>query len=300
MAAFSVIIPTRNRPKQLANCLECFTQLNYPTGRWELIVVNDGGEESFTAVSDQIRHQLPLTLLSIPASGPAAARNAGAKTAQYSYLAFTDDDCRVTPDWLRQFERGFGDTGWDAIGGQTLNPQKRQAGMQAAQFLIDFLYGFMRDAQENALLLVSNNAAFDRAVFETVGGFDESFYLAAAEDLELSHRLTRMGFRTGYYPAAQVWHHHQLSAWGHVRQQFRYGRGGYYFYKDQKLSGATRQGGTAVQFYSTLARHLWRSALSWRARGVVAGAQVAYRLGIFYERFRHWRDGRHPSRQLTK
>lgn len=303
MMQFSVIIPTRNRPQALAHSLQSFMQLDYPAGDWELIVVNDGGADSFTAVSPETIAQLPVKFIEKPQAGPAAARNAGFRAALFPYLAFTDDDCRVTPDWLRQFAQGFATTGCDALGGQTLNPQPDQTGMQAAQFVIDFLYHHMRDRQGNALLLVSNNAAYRRVVFEASGGFDERFRLAAAEDLEFSHRLVRRGYRQQYYPPAQIWHHHQLSSWGHVRQQFRYGRGGYYFYKHERLANHEVLSGTAVAFYRALSRHLRQSSLPWRVRGVVAGAQIAYRLGVFYERFINWRHGRltmYPHLQSSK
>ena len=175
MRPFSVIIPTRNRPDALAACLHSFGQLDYPAGQWELIVVNDGGAESFTAVSPQLRHALPLKLIDAPQAGPAAARNRGAAEAQFLYLAFTDDDCRVTPNWLQAFDAGFNQTGCDALGGSWRNPQPQNNAMRAAQFLIEFMYGYLQDANQNQLMLVSNNVAYRRASFTAVSGFNETF-----------------------------------------------------------------------------------------------------------------------------
>ena len=97
---FSIIIPTKDRPEALFHCLESFTRLDYPD--WELIVVNDGGAESFANLPERLLEILPITLVDQEASGPAAARNYGASLASGDYLAFTDDDCRVEPDWLLQ------------------------------------------------------------------------------------------------------------------------------------------------------------------------------------------------------
>ena len=83
MMEFSVVIPTRNRPAALAACLQSFCQLDYPAGDWELIVVNDGGNDSFTAVSPQLRQALPLKLLDATPAGPAAARNRGAACSKF-------------------------------------------------------------------------------------------------------------------------------------------------------------------------------------------------------------------------
>ena len=36
---FSIVIPTYNRPEQLATCLQALTHLQYPRDRFEVIVV---------------------------------------------------------------------------------------------------------------------------------------------------------------------------------------------------------------------------------------------------------------------
>lgn len=287
MMQFSVVIPTRNRPAALAACLHSFCQLDYPAGAWELIVVNDGGNESFSAVSPQLRQVLPIKLLDVPPGGPATARNRGAAVAQFEHLAFTDDDCRVASDWLQQFAQGFAQTEADALGGGTCNPQPDNAAMCAAQFLIDFMYSYMADETNNCLMLVSNNAAYRRAAFTAVDGFNESFPLAAGEDMELGFRFVARGFRQAYWPAAQVWHHHNLSRWGHVRQQFRYGRGGHFFLQalaEQAKRGVIIQPGSAQNFYVALGHALKQKQTRFSLSALVAVAQVAYRLGQFYQR----------------
>jgi glycosyltransferase involved in cell wall biosynthesis len=289
MRQFSVVIPTRNRPEALAACLHSFCQLDYPAGAWELIVVNDGGAESFTAVSSQLQQALPLKLIDAPATGPAAARNRGAAAANFAYLAFTDDDCRVMPDWLRQFDAGFDQTGCDGLGGSWCNPQPDNSAMRAAQFLIEFMYGYLRDATNNYLMLVSNNVAYQRVVFTAVGGFNETFPLAAGEDMELGFRLVAHGYRQGHWPNAQVWHHHNLSHWGHLRQQFRYGRGGHFFLQAmamQARNGRVVQPGSARNFYLALAKSVRQQKEPLSFAALVALAQVAYRLGQFYQRQR--------------
>jgi len=40
---FSIIIPTYNRFKELALCLQSLTRLNYPLDYFEVIAVDDGG-----------------------------------------------------------------------------------------------------------------------------------------------------------------------------------------------------------------------------------------------------------------
>lgn len=282
--AFSVVIPTRNRPQQLAACLQSFCRLAYPAGKWEIIVVDDGGDDSLTAVSHWLLDALPVRVVDVAAGGPAAARNAGAETAVFPYLAFTDDDCRVTPDWLQQLAAGFRETGADGLGGQTLNPAPHEDGMAASAWLVDFLYQHFRDAAGSGLLLVSNNAAYRVEAFWAVAGFDERYPLAAAEDMDLSRRMAQNGRVQRYWPAARVYHHHALGRWGHVRQQFRYGRGGYHFVQRQNAEAMTVGEGGTDEFYPALWRALRQSALPLRVQLLVLAGQVAYRVGQFAER----------------
>src|SRR6476620_6638293 len=86
----SVIIPTYDRPTQLFKCLCTFAAQDYPRDRFEVVVVDDGSVAQVNDPIASLRHQLDITLLTQPHSGPASARNYGAAHAKGTYLAFTD------------------------------------------------------------------------------------------------------------------------------------------------------------------------------------------------------------------
>jgi len=46
----------------------------------------------------------------------------------------------------------------------------------------------------------------DRGVFESIGGWDESYLVGDFEDSDLSIRLSQRGLRNWYQPAAELWH----------------------------------------------------------------------------------------------
>ncbi len=274
---FSIIIPTRNRPQLLARCLESLTRLEYAAERWEVIVVNDGGLDWRAAASPPLLASLPIQTHAIPHAGPAAARNAGAALARGRYLAFTDDDCAVSPDWLTQLAAGFGQTGAQAVGGQTQNPYPDSGAAAAAQLLVDFLYTHLQTAAGCPLLLVANNAVYETAVFRQIGGYDPAFRLAAAEDWEIGYRLLTAGWRQAYFAAAQVTHYHRQTWGGHFRQQFRYGRGGHLL--DSRIPTAPLQLSKRRPFYPALLCYLKRKQAPLPVvAGIIVG-QAAYRLG---------------------
>ncbi len=286
---FSVIIPTWNRPESLAMCLKSFTFLDYPANAWELIVVNDGGAESFSKITSKLGENLPLKLLDIEQAGPATARNKGAKLARGEYLAFTDDDCRVEPDWLCQFAKGFEDSKWDALGGRSLNPFPGNAIARSWHHIIDFIYDHLQDESGNALLLVSNNIACRHRVFEQLGGFDETFPFAGGEDTELSHRLLTRGYRQRYYPDAKTWHYQQqLTIWGLISQQFRYGRGYGYFKQSLKQNQAYRKiqprPRLGTPFRTALLWSLFRARVPFSVWMLTCISQfIAHPAGLYYQ-----------------
>ena len=121
---FSVVIPTYNRPERLANCLEAISQLDYPRDRFEVIVVDDGSKIPLDSVVEPLQQKIPelqLKLIRQENAGPAAARNRGAAEAQGEFLAFTDDDCQPTTDWLIHFAAGFETAPEAMLGGKTIN-----------------------------------------------------------------------------------------------------------------------------------------------------------------------------------
>ncbi len=136
----SVIVPTYDRPRQLARCLRSLSSLDYPSDRFEVIVVDDGSESPPEDIVADAPGQLDTTLLSPPHAGPASARNYGAAHARGEYLAFTDDDCVPTPSWLRAIAVRFAATPGDAIGGRTLNGLPKNLYATASQALTDYLY----------------------------------------------------------------------------------------------------------------------------------------------------------------
>jgi len=96
----SVIVPTYNRPRQLARCLEALSAARDET--FEVIVIDDGSPEPMEAITHAFADRLDITCLRQKNTGPAGARNAGARVARAPILAFTDDDCRPEPDWLNK------------------------------------------------------------------------------------------------------------------------------------------------------------------------------------------------------
>src|SRR5687768_3497840 len=97
---FSIVIPTFNRPRQLAACLQSIAELEHSRSRFEVLVVDDGSPVPVDDAVEPFRPVLPLTLLRQDNAGPAAARNLGAGRARGTWLVFIDDDCAPAATYL--------------------------------------------------------------------------------------------------------------------------------------------------------------------------------------------------------
>ena len=233
--SFSIVIPTYERPDQLRECLQALAALEYPRDRVEVLVVDDGGSAPLEPVIAEAAAALDVTLLRQRNAGPAAARNAGAQRARFDLLAFTDDDCRPEPGWLRALARALAEHPGCMAGGATLNVSPGVFST-TSQLIVDVVYRHYNADPTRARFLASNNMALPAAAFREVGGFDGAF--RTSEDRDLCDRWTHGGRRIVYAPAARVRHRHPLGARTFCRQHFDYGRGAARFSRARRGRGS--------------------------------------------------------------
>ena len=219
---FSVVVPTYRRLDQLRGCLDALAAIEYPRDRFEVIVVDDGGDAPLDPVVDGFRGSLDLTLVRQANAGPAAARNAGVGRARGDLVAFTDDDCRPEPGWLRLLGAALAETPGCMAGGRTDNVADGICPAMS-QLIVDVVYRHYNADPMHARFLASNNMALPAPAFREAGGFDPSF--RTAEDRELCDRWRHQGRPIVHVPAARVRHVHAMGPLDFCRQHFDYGRG---------------------------------------------------------------------------
>jgi GT2 family glycosyltransferase len=134
---------------------------------------------------------------------PAAARNAGAKLARGEICCFIDADCLAAPDWIERIVARHAQ-GAQVVGGGVALPRS------GYWTLCDNLAG-LADFMEwspagERTHLPSLNFSIRRALFESLGGFDERFTRPAGEDTDLCFRLRRQGYTLLFEPRARVTH----------------------------------------------------------------------------------------------
>lgn len=282
--AFSVIVPTRDRPSSLQRCLDSLVAQDFPREHYEIIVVDDGSRRSPAPLVETYAER-NVTLVRQRNAGPAAARNAGAARARGSYLAFTDDDCSPATGWLSALEQAFVTAPDHMVGGLTLNCVDRNAYSEVSQALVSYLYEYYNDPGD-VRFLTSNNIALPARSFQRLGGFSARFPRAAAEDRDFCERWTQAGMSMTYAAEAIVEHHHVLDLPGFWRQHFNYGRGAHGFHRARASRGSGPLRVEPPRFYLglvgyPLARE--RSARAFYCAALMALTQLANAAGFFYE-----------------
>lgn len=208
----SVIIPTYDRPDELKQCLRCIEKQRY-SGNVEIVVFDDGTPDG-TAVRDAVEAtgvSNVRVLRRANPGGPANARNRAADVATGDLLAFTDDDTRPRDGWIDALVKHY-EAGAEVVEGRIVVPNGPRP---------PFSHAVLNEGGE----YLTANIAYDRSLFECLGGFCEDFSSAHREDSDLAFSAMETNASIAFAPDAVVEHPYYPSTWWDVAtgtDAFRY------------------------------------------------------------------------------
>ena len=215
--ALSVIVPAYNAARTLPVCLAALEDQTLPRSSYEIIVVDDGS----TDATREIARGYGVRLLTQPNHGPAVARNLGVQAAQGEILLFTDADCAPARDWMAAMMDPLVDPEVVGVKG-VYRTRQREVVARFVQAEYEDKYDKMR--RERYIDFVDTYAAAYRScVFADGQGFDPAFPRASGEDVELSYRLVRRGYKMVFAPGAVVYHQHVASVSDYLRRKYYVG-----------------------------------------------------------------------------
>ena len=179
----------------------------------EVVVAIDNNTQLYEWVSRQLPNVVPVH--NQGTHGASATRNAGARVASGSALAFLDDDAVARPNWLRNLTAPLARPDVAGVGG-FLEPiwLGRVPTWMPEEFLwvVGASYRGMPRTASPVRNVWSVNMAVNKADFWAVHGFREEFsktgHVSRPEDTEFCIRLTAaLEGRTWWYePSARVGH----------------------------------------------------------------------------------------------
>jgi glycosyltransferase involved in cell wall biosynthesis len=197
----SVIIPVYNGSGYIGECLGALGKSLYKS--YETIVVDDASTDNTT----EICRGYGVAVIGLERqSGPAAARNEGAKRAAGEILLFVDADVVVTENTLGQFAYIFigGPDISAAFGSYDDSPRAPDFISQYRNLLHHFVH---QRSSADADTFWAGCGAVRRSVFSELGGFDLDKYPAPSiEDIELGYRMKAKGYGIALDKSIQVKH----------------------------------------------------------------------------------------------
>lgn len=262
----SVIIPVLDGAEHIAGCIESVLAQDYPSDRFETLVVDNGS----TDMTREIVRSFPVRLLvEDRLHSSYAARNHGVRHARGSCIAFVDADCLAETSWLTQAVEAMSRTGADLVGGNVVfDYVGRPSGAQ----LFDSITNMQveRNVRERRVAKTAN-LLVRTTIFDSVGLFPGD--MTSGGDVAWTAGATDAGHELVYAADARV-HHPARDLAELLRKQYRVGRG--------QPAAWMRQGHSRRGFIRLMARTVAvrprpaRISSELQRRGVdVGAAQIA-------------------------
>jgi glucosyl-dolichyl phosphate glucuronosyltransferase len=205
----SIVVCTFNRRHLLEEALNSILAMDYPKSSYEIIVVDGGSHDGTEALCKRFAN---VRFAVENRFGLAFARNRGTELACGAIIAFTDDDCIVDKQWLKNLVAGFllSET-VKGVGGPVypLHPE-----IIPHQILVLPALGLYYAGEETKVVpgVITANAAFKRKVFEhiqfdeTIGASKKGKLILTGEDVDFCQRFVEAGNKLLYVPDAKVYH----------------------------------------------------------------------------------------------
>lgn len=185
----SIIIAAKNELSNLPRLLKSLSELDYPSDRFELIIVNDHSTDGSREYLQTQTHCPNLKHINYYHEtsnliGKKAAIQQGIDAAQYDILAFTDADCIVPPSWLREINRGMTQDTDYMLSYSIIKHSPTDGIMRLKNFERSAYYALASAGLYYHIPFTSMacNMVYRKSLFTASGGFNEIGHLASGDD----------------------------------------------------------------------------------------------------------------------
>ena len=184
--SFSIVVPFRDEVENLPKLLHTISNLNYPKGLFEVLLVDDDSEEVFSAQYSVFSLQVVKNIRKSNSPKKDAIETAIA-IAKNDWIITTDADCLVQKDWLNSFDQLIQEKDLKMIASGVCYVPKNGF-LQAFQTL-DFLslqgatigsFGIHKPFMCNGA-----NFAYAKTFFKELNGFQGNETIASGDDVFL-------------------------------------------------------------------------------------------------------------------
>ncbi len=227
----SVLIPAWNEEVGIIKTIQSVLDTNYPD--LQIVVINDGSTDGTHEIvtrfvadfEEQAGTSASITYLCLANGGKANAMNTALLHANGDIVVTVDADSVMAPDALENLVKCFSDPKVGGVAGNVVvaNRQKPIEWMQQMEYLYGFFFKRADSLFNSVYIIGGAAAAYRREVLAELGGFDHSII---TEDIEMSTRILKHGYKTRYAADAVVYTEGPSEIKGLCNQRLRwkYGR----------------------------------------------------------------------------
>ena len=196
----TLLIPTLGRPILRRTLESVIAGEAWPA---QILIVDQGRKESIAALAGELRAR-GLAILYLPSdqTGKSLALNRGIASVSTRFVAITDDDCEVAPDWIARIGERLRRHGAAIVTGRV------DAGEGETRFSV--VTSRVEEIQRRPALrfdrLSGGNMAMSLEVAKRIGPFSEDPVMRHAEDTEYAYRALRARVPIVYAPEVAVRH----------------------------------------------------------------------------------------------
>lgn len=256
----SVLIATKNRPIPLRDCM--IAVCTNSVRDIEILVVDQSDTDETKKTVDAIQDPR-IKYLRDASTGKTKALNSGVSISKGEIIAFTDDDCIVTKNWIRTISNSFAKNP-DIIGlfGSTLpyKPEIHRGLFCPSTKTTSKPRHLTKPPIHRNQLGFGNNMAFRRTAFTKFGKFKiwlgPNSLGSNAEDAEYALRMLVANNAMLYNPLIRVYHNRWITRQEMSTQELSYVQGEMacysYWHTQQHSFANTMMGKNFVRFQKNL------------------------------------------------
>ena len=194
---FSVIIPAYNEEKTILGTINSLINLDYPSDKMEIVVVNDGSTDKTQQYVENFISNNPaksIILINQDNKGKARAMNEGLKIIKGEYFACLDADSFVHPDALQEMLPYFEDENVAAVCPllKVKKPENVLQKVQWTEYIINMFYKLLNSRLDCIHVTPGPFSVYRTEIIRNLGGYDEK---TITEDLEIAIRLQKHHYK---------------------------------------------------------------------------------------------------------
>jgi len=233
----SIIVLNYQGEKIIQKTLDSLLQIDYPKDKYEVIIMDNGSTDKSAEIltkyqisNNKLQIKSKFQIINLPKNiGFSRGNNVGIQKAKGTYIVLLNNDCVVDKNWLKELvavaekdETIFavnpkvylGNTNKIQNAGIRIfkNGYAQDRGAAPKNNIQDYEKDtgqYDKQVEVDAVCAVAS--LYRKSLFDKIGLFDESFFLYY-EDVEISVRAKKYGYKLIYSPKAVAYHIHSATS----------------------------------------------------------------------------------------